>query len=67
MNAQQLQAAADDSGINRQALCWAAEVILPVLRRVRSEGVGWRVWQRWGMDALIYALDQLRERCGDEP
>ena len=60
MTGRDVSQTAESLDVHPQVLCWAIEVILPVLRRLREEGSGWRWWHRWGMDALIRALDEVQ-------
>lgn len=55
-------AAADVLGIKGPSACQAIGVVLPLLREL-TKGRAW--WLRYGMAALVRALEQYhRDRCG---
>jgi hypothetical protein len=60
MTGHEVSRAARQEGIHPQALCWAIEVLLPVLRQLMQRSSGWRFWQRWGLQALVTALEQVQ-------
>lgn len=48
-------------GIDADLFCDALQTTLPLLRRLRDNASGWKFWLRWGMDAIIFALEEYCE------
>lgn len=64
MTVSDMDRAADDLSIHRQAVCWAVEVLLPVLRLGLENTSGWRLLQRLGLKAAVKLLEEYQaSRC----
>ena len=61
MKAQDVQLAVSQTNEKNAILNMALSQILPVLRRLAEKG---KWWQRWGMDALINAVEMYLRGVG---
>lgn len=61
MNAQDIRAAVNSSHVNVISFCTSLNLVIPVLKNLRKDAGGWKFWLKWGMDALIYALEKYQD------
>jgi hypothetical protein len=68
MRARDVSVAAVRAGIGFPSLCDSLDAVIPVLYALRQSSSGWKFWLRWGINALLGALEEWRrDRCVDIP
>ena len=68
MRAAEITAASSRLGLPTGTVCKALDTMLPLLHTLAASSGGWKFWLRWGVNALIGALEEWRAgHCVDIP